>query len=216
MKRSNLKPNNMRSSAAHEQSERVSTLASRWLKGWICLACVLCSFGLLIACTPSTTAAGTTDAGINQGAATQEQEDGEALVRWTATVSGAERWSGSFQGESGSAIVQDGTLLELDLSNRVYAGGARYGLGGPALDSEPFMLTLQTQELTGPGGGAILKYGLADSGIPEDAYFAGPLTDLNLSVGEGVVSGTAVLEMRNSPGETVEVRIEFVDVGIKD
>ena len=216
MTRSDLKLNGNRNRLIHGQSERVYTLASRWVKGLACVACILCSLGLLVACAPTTSTAGTGDPETTQNAAAAERDDAETLVRWTATVTGAERWSGTFRGEAGAAIVQDGELLELELSNRVYSGAARYGLGGPTVQSEPFMLTVQTQALSGPGGGAILKYGLADGGIPEDAYFAGPLGNLELSIGEGEVSGSAVFEMRNSPGETVTVAVEFSEIKIRE
>ena len=53
----------------------------------------------------------------------------QAPVLWTAQVSRVERYAGPYQGEQGSATVQDGRVLELELSNRAFGGSDRFGGG---------------------------------------------------------------------------------------
>ena len=66
--------------------------------------------------------------------ATQSQ----APVLWTAQVSRVERYQGQYQGEQGNATVQDGRVLELELSNRAFGGSDRFGGG---LDSLPLRIS---------------------------------------------------------------------------
>ena len=58
--------------------------------------------------------------------ALEEDSSPQAQPLWTAQVSRVEAYAGLYQGEQGSATVQDGRVLELELSNRTFGGSARF------------------------------------------------------------------------------------------
>ena len=177
------------------------------------IACLVGVFAVLTACSPTMSGGTGSTATSSQESQQADENDEEAVAIWTATVTGAERWSGSFQGEQGNAIVQDGKVLELELTNRVFDGWALY-FDSPTVDSDPAMISLDNESIVGATGGAILKHGSAQGSIPQNAYFGGTIVSQDLVVGENSVSGSFVLALKNEPGETVEVRVEFVDVQI--
>ena len=124
---------------------------------------------------------------------------------WTAQVSRVEAYAGLYQGERGSATVQDGRVLELELSNFAFTGSDRFGSGG--LDSPPMRISYT-------GGGFFEGQATATfegTGFSEYVFFIGE-TEPNLVAENGFVTGSLRFTGSDDVGQLIDVVVENIRV----
>ena len=135
----------------------------------------------------------------------EEDSSSQAQALWTAQVSRVERYAGQYQGEQGSATVQDGQVLELELSNRAFGGSARFSDG--SLDSPPMRVSYS-------GGGFFEGQAtatFAGAGISEYVFFIGE-AEPNLVVENGLVTGSLRFTGSDDVGQVMDVVVENIRV----
>ena len=133
----------------------------------------------------------------------ESQSQAEPL--WTAQVSRVEAYAGLYQGEQGSATVQDGQVLELELSNRAFGGSARFS--NDSLDSPPMRISYT-------GGGFFEGQATATfegAGFSEYVFFIGE-TEPNLVAENGLVTGSLRFTGSDDDGQLIDVVVENIRV----
>ena len=143
------------------------------------------------------------------------QRDSEPLPErlWAASVTGSDRWAGIYQGEQGFAVMQDGQLLELNLTN-LAMGMGRFT---KSLTSEPMLLDFKTQAALTPFVGATLRYSNPSDIDRVNASFIGvgePL-ETDVRVEDGRLRGTLRFELKNGIGETVQISLYDLNVPVR-
>ena len=129
----------------------------------------------------------------------------QAEPLWTAQVSRVEAYAGLYQGEQGSATVQDGRVLELELSNRAFGGSDRFSDG--SLDSPPMRVSYS-------GGGFFEGQATATfegAGISEYVFFIGE-GEPNLVAENGFVTGSLRFTGSDDVGQVMVVVVENIRV----
>jgi len=156
-------------------------------------------FILLTACTPSLEPAGQAGQEGTQEVVSANQPE----VLWTAQVSRVERYQGSYQGESGSAVVQDGQVLELKLSNHAFTDTV--GFYENSLDSPPMLLSYI-------GAGLFPRRAVVtfDNDLPAPS-FAGE-AETNFVIEDGFVTGSLRFTGQDDIGQQVDVVVENIRV----
>ena len=130
----------------------------------------------------------------------------QANILWTAQVSGVERYAGAYQGERGEAVVQDGRVLELELSNNVFFDLARFD--ERSVESPPLNLTYRGGGLLA-GTASVVFEGVGSLG--ERRFFTGEAeTDFVLE--GGYVTGSLRFSGQDDVGQVVSVAVEDLRV----
>ena len=132
-------------------------------------------------------------------------EGAQADPLWTAQVSRVERYAGQYQGEQGSATVQDGRVLELELSNLAFSGSGRFR--DSSLNSSPMRVSYS-------GGGFFEGQATATfegAGISEYVFFIGE-AEPNLVAENGLVTGSLRFTGSDDVGQVLEVVVENIRV----
>ncbi len=141
---------------------------------------------------------------------TQSQVDASPVPRanvlWTAQVSGVERYAGAYQGERGEATVQDGQVLELELSNNVFFDLARFTDG--SVESPPMNLTYRGGGLLS-GTASVVFEGVGSLG--ERRFFSGE-AETNFVLEGDYVTGSLRLSGQDNVGQVVNVVVENLRV----
>ena len=129
----------------------------------------------------------------------------QAEPLWTAQVSRVEAYAGLYQGEQGNATVQDGRVLELELSNLAFSGFGRFS--DSSLDSPPMRVSYS-------GGGFFEGQATATfegGGIANYVFFTGT-AEPNLVAENGLVTGSLRFTGSDDVGQVLDVVVENIRV----
>ena len=133
------------------------------------------------------------------------ESQSQADPLWTAQVSRVEAYAGTYQGEQGNATVQDGRVLELELSNRAFLGSDRFSDG--SLDSPPMRISYS-------GGGFFEGQATATfegAGFSNYVFFIGE-AEPNLVAENGLVTGSLRFTGSDDVGQVMDVVVENIRV----
>ncbi len=128
-----------------------------------------------------------------------------ANVLWTAQVSGVERYAGAYGGERGEAVVQDGRVLELELSNNTFFDLARFD--ERSVESPPMNLTYRGGPLAGTA--SVVFEGVGSLG--ERRFFTGE-AETDFALEGGYVTGSLRFSGQDDVGQVVSVAVEDLRV----